>query len=62
MTSRRASFRQADAARALRAAVLAGLRPSRFTINPDGSITVSLEEGGGGATGNSFDRLLEQAK
>jgi hypothetical protein len=61
MTTRRVSFRQADAARALRAAVAAGLRPSGYTIGVDGSITVNL----GAAEApkdNSFDQIMRQAK
>ena len=42
MTTRRTSFKQADAARALKAAIAAGLQPSGYTIAPDGAITVSL--------------------
>ena len=61
MRVRRASFRQSDAARALRAAVAAGLRPNAYTITTDGSITVSLGDGEN-AKGNSFDQLLGPAK
>jgi hypothetical protein len=55
MLARRASFKQADLTRALRAAVAAGLKPSGYKINPiDGSIEVQV--GGAAArTGNSFD-------
>lgn len=61
MSSRRASFKQADAARALRAAVAAGLSPSSYTIAADGSITVSLGDGNLAPT-NSFDQMLRQQK
>ncbi len=61
MKAQRASFRQADAARALRAAVAAGLRPSGYTIGVDGSITVSLGEGEAGSN-NSFDQIMERSK
>lgn len=61
MTVRRASFKQADAARALRAAVSAGLKPRGYTIATDGSITVSLGDAEGGSQ-NSFDRLIGHAK
>ena len=61
MKARRASFKQADAARALRAAVAAGLRPNGYTIGADGSITVSLGETDAAAK-NSFDRLMGPSK
>lgn len=61
MSARRASFRQADAARALRAAIAAGLRPSGYTIATDGSISVMLE-GGSAITDNSFDQLMRSGK
>lgn len=55
MMARRASFRQADLTRALRAAVAAGLKPSGYRINPvDGSIEVQIA-GGAARAGNSFD-------
>ncbi len=56
MAPRRASFKQADAARALRAAVSAGLKPRGYTIGPDGSIHVDFSDGSALAS-NSFDRL-----
>lgn len=56
MACRRSAFKQADAARALRAAVAAGLKPSGYTIAPDGSIHVEFGNGVA-ANGNSFDRL-----
>ena len=61
MSARRASFKQADAARALRAAISAGLMPSGYTICPDGSITVSLEEGRSTSSDNTFDKLMGSA-
>jgi hypothetical protein len=60
--STRASFKQADAARALRAAISAGLMPSGYTIATDGSITVNLEEGRSTSSGNTFDKLIGSAK
>jgi len=45
MAARRASFKQADATRALRAAVAAGLRPSGYKIDPTGAIVVMLADG-----------------
>ena len=57
----RASFKQADATRALRAAVSAGLKPNGYTIGADGSITVLLGDAAG-ISQNSFDRLMGQAK
>ncbi len=56
MSARRASFKQADATRALRAAVSAGLNPRGYTIGPDGSIHVEFGDGPAVAS-NSFDRL-----
>lgn len=56
--ARGASFKQADAARALRAAVAAGLRPSSCIIRPDGSIEVAFTEAPGGSR-NPLDRVLE---
>jgi hypothetical protein len=53
------SFRQTDAARALRAAVAAGLKPSGYVIAPDGSIRVEFIEGNG-VPRNPLDRLLDQ--
>jgi hypothetical protein len=58
MAARRASFKQADATRALKAAVAAGLKPSGYQIAPDGSIQVTF----GAPTGddpppNYFDQF-----
>ena len=58
MTARRSAFKQADAARALRAAVAAGLKPSGYSIAPDGSIHVELN--GAVPSGNSFDQLRRE--
>lgn len=55
--SRRAAFKQADAARALKAAVAAGLRPSCYTIAADGSITVNLS-GAAAEAENTFDSIM----
>lgn len=57
MSARRSSFKQADAARALRAARAAGLDPSGYTIAPDGSIHVSFRDGPA-VPANSFDNLM----
>jgi hypothetical protein len=62
VTVRRASFKQADAARALRAAMAAGLQPSGYTIATDGSISVSLEGCDANASSNSFDLLMGRPK
>ena len=62
MTVRRASFKQADAARALRAAIAAGLQPGCYTISADGSITVSLISECSTAGENSFDHIMRGAK
>jgi hypothetical protein len=60
--SRRAHFKQADAARALRAAVAAGLTPSGYTIAADGSITVALGGGGSDEQANTFDLKLRHSR
>lgn len=57
MSARRSSFKQADAARALRAAVAAGFKPQGYTIGVDGSITVKLSEAES-CDDNSFDRIM----
>lgn len=54
----RSAFRQADAERALKAAVAAGLRPSGYSIAPDGSIRVEFGEGAATALKNPLDRIL----
>jgi hypothetical protein len=61
VNTRRAIFKQADAARALRAAVSAGLRPSAYTIGIDGSITVNLGDDQPDDR-NSFDEIMRPAK
>jgi hypothetical protein len=57
----RRSFKQSDAARALRAAMAAGLTPRGYTIGPDGSISVQLGPEGE-LSQNTFDKLLERSK
>jgi hypothetical protein len=58
MMTRRATFKQADATKALRAAVAAGLFPTGYQIDPvTGTITVQFS--GVGEAGNSFDQLTE---
>ncbi len=57
--SRRARFRQADLARALKAAVDAGLNPSQVVIDPSGELRLSFSTSSTQAgTGNPLDRLL----
>lgn len=57
MASRRSSFRQADATRALKAAVAAGLKPTGFRLDPTGAIEVQFDgQARAGAT-NSFDDI-----
>lgn len=57
MASRHSAFKQADATKALRAAVRAGLKPSGYEIGPDGTIRVLLGSGGT-PSGNSFDEAM----
>lgn len=54
---RRSSFKQADATRALRAAVAAGLRPSGYRVDPTGAIEVLFGRVDGAPTSNSFDEI-----
>lgn len=56
--SRRSTFKQADATRAFRAALAAGLKPSGCTIAPDGSIKLEFGEAMQGAR-NPLDRILQ---
>lgn len=53
-----ARFKQADATRALRAAVKAGLRPSECVIGPDGAIRLVFGETPAASSSNPLDRLL----
>src|SRR3546814_4013481 len=53
--SRAARFKQADATRALRAAVAAGLKPSGFKIDANGAIVVMFGDDTPESR-NSFDR------
>lgn len=55
------SFKQADAARALKAAMSAGLKPSGYTILPDGAIVVDLADRPAHSD-NTFDGLLAGRK
>lgn len=56
--SRRATFKQADLTRALRAATAAGLKPSGYRINPmTGEIEVQLGANDSGPS-NSFDAIM----
>ncbi|TMJ19541.1 MAG: hypothetical protein E6G92_07130 [Alphaproteobacteria bacterium] len=59
MAARRSAFKQADACRALRAAVAAGLKPSGYTIAPDGSIKVEFGELAPAGPHNRLDRILQ---
>ena len=54
----RSTFKQADATRAMRAAVKAGLRPSECIIDSSGSIRLVFVEGGATGASNPLDRIL----
>ena len=56
---RRSAFKQGDAAKALKAAVDAGLTPIGYTIAPDGSIKVEFGDGAPPARRNPLDRFLQ---
>jgi len=58
--TRRANFRQADATRAFRAAVEAGLQPKSCTFGPDGSIKVEFADAAGVDHHNPLDRVLQR--
>lgn len=58
MTRRAARFKQADATRALRAAVAAGLKPSGYKIDPAGAIVVMFGDALAPKAANSFDEVL----
>lgn len=54
--SRRSAFKQADATRALRAAVAAGLKPTGYRLDPTGAIEVMFGDGQT-KTSNTFDDI-----
>lgn len=58
MTPRRSIFKQADATKALRAAVRAGFKPSGYEIAPDGTLRVLLGSGAPPSAANSFDEAM----
>ncbi|WP_069049727.1 hypothetical protein [Blastomonas sp. RAC04] len=60
MTTRRATFKQADCTRALRAAVAAGLPVSGFKIDAYGEIHVFCADGQPQTGDNSFDRIMRK--
>ena len=55
-----ARFKQADATRALRAAVKAGLKPSECVIAPDGAIRLVFGDAPAAGAANPLDRLLNR--
>ena len=59
MTARRATFKQADATRALRAAVAAGLKPSGYKIDTTGAIHVSFADTLLPTGANPWDEVLQ---
>ena len=54
----RSTFKQADATRALRAAVAAGMKPSECVIGPDGAIRLVFRDAPVTGTANPLDRVL----
>lgn len=56
----RSTFKQADATRALRAAVKAGLKPSECVIGPDGAIRLVFGDVPAAGAANPLDRLLNR--
>lgn len=58
--TRPARFREADATRALRAAMKAGLTPSECTIGPDGAIRLVFGDPAAATLANPLDRLLSR--
>lgn len=56
MAARRASFKMADATRALKAAVAAGLKPTGYRLEPTGAIEVTFSDGQQ-RSANSFDDI-----
>jgi hypothetical protein len=57
MTARRATFKQSDATRALRAAVAAGLKPTGLRCDPAGSIEVLFDGPVRLSASNTFDEI-----
>lgn len=60
MSARPARFKQADATRALRAAIEVGLKPCGYKIDPTGAIVVMFADGAApkAANGNPWDEEL----
>ena len=61
--TRRARFRQADLARAIKAALAAGLNPSQVVIEPTGELRLTFDNAASMPAGpeNPLDRLLDHA-
>jgi hypothetical protein len=58
MSARAARFKQADATRALCAAVAAGLKPTGYKVDADGAIIVLFGDVAPATFNNSFDALI----
>lgn len=58
--TRRATFQQSDATRALKAVVQAGLQPGLLRILPDGEIRIPIAQPGATApaSGNAWDEVF----
>lgn len=56
--SRRATFKQSDATRALKAAQQADLNVTGYRIEPDGAIVVMIGDLGSNTKANPLDALL----
>ena len=59
MQSRRASFKQSDATRALRAAQKAGLKPTGYRVEANGAIVVQFGNDQPSSEPNPWDEVLQ---
>ncbi len=59
MSARRATFKQSDATRAMRAAASAGLKLRECKIDPDGAIRLIFADGAPVGSANPWDEVLQ---